>query len=180
MKKLFIFEYCTILVAAFLISGCSGKVSENPSNNTDSVATEPTDSIALDYSLIENYVHPDVADTTDVETVDYDCAVLIYPTEDQIASMEKEYGDDFYTVADDAQFYQAAAIEKLDSAGIRQLVSNSKRYLKFIGTSREWTLDVRRKGAPEWNVIFFKKDKQPKVAYAIDVNSDSIQSYFTK
>jgi hypothetical protein len=169
-----------ILTLAMLISGCSGKVSENVATDIDSVSTESADSIALDYSLVENYVYTGPLDTANVETIDYDCAVLIYPTEDQIASMEKEYGDDFYTVADDAQFYQAAAIEKLDSAGIQQLVSNSKRYLRFKDNLREWTLDVRKKGAPEWNVIFFKKKKQPKIAFAIDVNKDSIRSYFNK
>ncbi|HWA32490.1 MAG TPA: hypothetical protein VG737_00090 [Cyclobacteriaceae bacterium] len=179
MNKSIIFELCAV-VASVILSCCSGKVNEKTATNIDSVATESADSVALDYSLLESYVHEAVADTTNVETVDYDCAVLVYPTEDQIAAMEKEYGDDFYTVADDAQFYQATAIEKLDSAGITQLVSNSKRYLKFQGNSREWTLDVRKRGAPEWNVIFFKKEKQPKIAYAIDVNSDSIRSYFNK
>lgn len=167
-------------VAAIILSSCSGKVNETSSATIDSVAKESADSIGLDYSLVESYLRNDVTDTTDVETIDYDCAVLVYPTEDQIASMEKEYGDDFYTVADDAQFYQASAIEKLDSAGIRQVVSNSKRFVKFKGNTREWTLDVRKKGAPEWNVLFFKKEKQPKIAFAIDVNSDSIKSYFNK
>ncbi len=167
-------------VFILLLSACSGKVNETTSTHGDSLAIESADSIALDYSQLDNYLQAGVTDTTTVETIDFDCAVLIYPTEEQIASMEKEYGDDFYTVADDAQFYQAAAIEKLDSAGIPQVVSNSKRYLKFKGNSREWTLDVRKKGAPEWNVIFFKKERQPRIAYAIDVNSDSIQSYFNK
>jgi hypothetical protein len=173
-------NFCPFACIVIVISACSGTVSETTSPDVASTATESIDSVAVDYSLIESYLRTEVIDTTDVETVDFDCAVLVYPTEDQIASMEKEYGDDFYTVADDAQFYQAAAIEKLDSASIRQVVSNSKRYLKFKGDSREWTLDVRKKGAPEWNVIFFKKEKQPRIAFAIDVNGDSIKSYFNK
>jgi hypothetical protein len=175
-------RFFTLAVALVLLSACSktGNI-EDSSGSIDSLSNASADSIATDYTLLENYIHTDAVDTTDLETIDYDCAVLIYPTEEQIETMKNEYGeDDFYTIADDSQYYQAAAIEKLDSAGIVQVVSNTKRFLTFNDMSRDWTLDVRRKGFPAWNIVFFKKTKAPKVVFAIDVTNDSIQAYFNK
>jgi hypothetical protein len=137
------------------------------------------DSVVVDFSNVENYLYTGPVDASAIDILDEDCALLVYPTESQIEDMKKEYGDDdFYTIADDSQFYQASAIEKLDSAGIRQVVSNVKNFVRFKGADREWTLDVRKKGFPEWHIIFFKKDKAPKIVYGVDVRTDSIKAYF--
>jgi hypothetical protein len=168
-----------LITSIALLAACA-----NPRQTANDVAADSTyvsssDSVVVDFSNVENYLYTGPVDASAIDILDEDCALLVYPTESQIEDMKKEYGDDdFYTIADDSQFYQASAIEKLDSAGIRQVVSNVKNYVRFKGANREWTLDVRKKGFPEWNIIFFKKDKAPKIVYGVDVRTDSIKAYF--
>jgi hypothetical protein len=173
-------SFIFVVTAIWLLACGKAKETGAVSDTTDSLTFEVADSVAVDFLALESYLHRDPVDTAAVETYDQTCAVLVYPTDDQIEEMKKEYGDDFYTVADDGQFYQAAAIEKLDSAGITQFVSNVKRYARFKGAGREWLLDVRKRDFPEWNIILFSKEKAPKIVYSIDLTTDSIKTYFTR
>jgi hypothetical protein len=127
---------------------------------------------------LENYLTGDQTDTSKIQVINYDCGVFIYPTHQQIEEMKKEQGEDnFYVLADDSNFYQAQAIQILDSIGIKT-VGTERQFLKFVGTESSWTLDIRKKNVPAWNLILFKKDKAPQPSPTIKLTLESARNYF--
>jgi hypothetical protein len=129
----------------------------------------------LDNYLV--YVH---IDTNDLQQIDETVALLVYPSDEQIEEMKKEYGeDDFYTVADDANYYQGTAIGMIDSLGVKTVTAKNK-FILFQGKNKKsnWTLDIRGKNAPPWNVIFFKMDKKPEIVSTVDLDYEKIKDYF--
>ena len=130
------------------------------------------------YTRLDSYLVDANPDTADFQTINKSCAILVNPTKEQIELMEKEYGEDFYTIADDNTFYQANAMEVLDSLDIKTVMADQKRYLKLMDRKKDWTLDIRQNGAPGWNLILFSLGKRPKVVSAININNDLIMEYF--
>lgn len=179
-------KYFFGLVVVGLVFGCSRSTVSEGSEDVDSLGVDEMNLVAedsasnFDYLALESYAYAESVDTSQVDVIDKDCALIVYPTDQQIEDMKKEYGeDDFYTLADDAMFYQSSASENLDSVGIQSLAMK-KRYIRFKGANRSWDLDIRKKGAPEWNIILFKRDKAPKVVTGIDLTVDSVKTYFNK
>ena len=130
---------------------------------------------------LENYKVNEIPDASDIEVVDSSSVIVVVPSEQQVKEMEEKYGEDFYTIADDASFYQAEAMMRLDSVGVKKVVVGSvQRYVQLKGTSGSWLLDVRKEGAPEWNMIFFHVDKTPEIVSSIDVTTDKIKEFFVK
>jgi hypothetical protein len=177
---------CVIALTSILFS-CSGPGGDK-AVSTDSLAVsqadtirESTDSISYeDLFNVETYLSNPVSDTSLVQTITADAAVLVYPTEAQAEAMKKEYGEeDFYTVADDASFYQASAIDVLDSLKINTITAE-RSYLKFVGNKNKWTLNVLRKGAPGWMLILFNSKKAPAIVPTAEFGLDQARDYFAK
>jgi hypothetical protein len=160
--------------------GCSPKTENTQTLGQDSIkamtASGFDENNFESYINLENYTVAD-ADSANIQSINFNCAVVVNPTDDQVQSMEKEYGDDFATMADDYSFYQSEAIIKFDSAKVK-VVDAEKRFVKLIGTSRSWILDLRKDGAPEWNIILFNIDKEPQVSSAIDITYEKVGEYF--
>ena len=116
---------------------------------------------------------------TEIQTVDSTCAILIYPTEEQLAELKTEYGDNFQTVASDNIYYHGMAIQMLDSINV-ETVTAKARYINFKGGngSNAWTLDIRKEGAPPWNLIFFHRNKEPEIVPFVDLSKQKIVDYF--
>ena len=131
----------------------------------------------VDYFKLDSYIVNEVIDSSKLFMIDNDCALLISPTTERIESMKKEYGEDFFTIADDATYYQGTAIGLLDSLKIKT-VSTTKSNVKFNGTSKSWTLNIMRKDYPAWNLVFFKRDKEPKIVGTAGLTTDEIKYYF--
>jgi hypothetical protein len=118
------------------------------------------------------------ADSPNTETIDFDCAILIFPTEEQIERMKKDYKEeDFYIVADDNNWYQSKAIDIIDSLGVKQITAK-ERYIKLKGENKTWTLDIRRDNLPSWNLIFFKRTKDPQVISTVDLTPEATRDFF--
>lgn len=152
-----------------------------PKSNADiSRALPGIDTTHYDYDnyfQLESYLIKDKLEDKEFEIIDFDCAILIYPTDEQIDEMKKEFGEDFYTIADDNLWYQAQAIGIIDSMHVKQF-STTDRFIRFEGKNNNWDLDIRKKNLPAWNLIFFKKTKEPKIISTIDVNVESVKQYF--
>ena len=176
----------------FIISiglwSCSKTGDNKVSNNTvDSLIAPTVDSVEtydttnFDYGALyklESYLSKMTIDNKKLETVDFDCAILIYPTVDQIEEMKKAEGeDDFYVGADDSSWYQAEAIDKIDSMKIRK-VSAEGHFLRLKGQQKTWDLDIRKKNLPSWNLIFFKTTKEPIIVSTVDLTLDQVKDYF--
>jgi hypothetical protein len=111
-------------------------------------------------------------------TIDFDCAVFIYPTEEQIDEMIKTYGEeDFYIIADDNNWYQSMAIEMLDSVGIKKATVHGDS-LRFEGEDRTWGFDLKRDSLFGWNIILFNRKKEPQVISTADLTTKEIRDYF--
>jgi hypothetical protein len=116
-----------ILIIVTTLLSCSKPNSNSIQELTDSLPKSNADiSRALpridtthydydNYFQLESYLIKDKIDDTKFELVDFDCAILIYPTDEQIDEMKKEFGEDFYTIADDNLWYLGQAIGIIDS-----------------------------------------------------------------
>ena len=172
-------KWLTVLLALMVLQ-CSPKTDRPESTEIDSATTASASGFDENnfesYTNLNNYIVEE-KNASDIQLIDSTCVVVIGPTDEQIQKMEKEYGDDFETIVDDNSYYQSEAIMKFDSTNIRT-VAATKRYLKFQGPKQMWVVDIRKDGAPEWNVILFNVDKKPEVSSSIDVTYEKIQEYF--
>ena len=157
----------------------------SPGSGAESKATDSTLSVSEipidpnDLFKLENYLTAETPDTSMTQMADFDCAVIIYPNDDQIKSMEEEYGDDFMTIADDAAFYQSEASSLLDTLQIRTVLT-SRKYVQLKGEQQTWSLDVKKKGLPEWNMILFNTKRNPIIMPTAGIVRDSVARYFQK
>lgn len=174
--------FFVIILSLFLLS--CGKTKET-STVSDTLKTSKPDSTKTEFDYeaqfkLESYLAGEQTDTSKVQTIAFDCAVLVYPTDEQIEEMKKTGSEeDFETVADDASFYQYQASQTIDSVSIKTVVAK-KQFLKFLGSEKNWTLDIRKKNLPAWNLIFFKKNKSPLVTPTITLTSEMVRTYFDK
>jgi len=132
------------------------------------------------YFVLSNYyTAPETKpEHADIQRIDSTCAILIYPTDEQIATLKKETGDNFMTIADDNSYYQGLAIEMLDSINV-ETINAEKRFITFRGKKGKlWTLDIRKEGAPAWNLIFFNRTKAPEIIPITDLSHRKIIEYF--
>lgn len=126
---------------------------------------------------LKSYLINEITNTGDLEIIDYDCAVIINPTSGQIEELKNNMSEeDFYTVADDNQYYQGLAFVLLDSLKVR-IVSTDKKFLKFVG-DKVLTLSIRKKNLPMWNIILFSKHKEPLIVPAVELGAEQIIEYF--
>lgn len=146
----------------------------------NSKITKP-DTVSFDYESffnLQSYFTEEKIEDKNFEIIDFDCAILIYPTNAQIDKMKKEFGEEeFYTIADDNNWYQGQAIELIDSVGIKKIMLKGQ-FLKLIGRQMNWDLDLRKKNLPSWNLIFFKTDKEPKIVSTMDMTVEEVHDYF--
>jgi len=194
-------------LSAFLliVSACSNPDKENSNsadslqNKSDSIIQRPilADTVNLDtltakavfnqedsstYFVLANYFRDSVyvPQKKELQVIDSTCAVIVYPTDEQIEALKVETGDKFMELADNYSYYQGIAIEMLDSIDVGT-VEAEQRYITFKASRKKlWELDVRKEGAPAWNLIFFKVNKEPEIISITDLSKDRIMEYFDK
>lgn len=173
-----------LIALMLMVVACAPKKTEqeivNKAYDSAVTVTEMDSTETNDYESLfrlETYLTSPKADTATVQVISEPVALIIVPTTEQAAAMEKEFGEDFYTIADDASYYQSIAIGMIDSLGIKS-VNATKPFISFKGTDTNYTLDIRRDGLPEWNIIFLHPEKQPQIVQAIQLTEEHIKSYF--
>jgi len=93
--------------------------------------------------------------------------------------MKNEVGEkDFYTVADDNNFYQSEASDFLKQKNIK-VVHPKTRYLKFkTATGNEFNFDTKSKANKGWLTIFFDPKKEaPVIMSPVDIDLE-YESFF--
>lgn len=172
-----------IIIFVLGLSSCSRTTGNNSSTKIDNVNNLLVDTTktVIDYESLfklESFLVTNPVDTSLVQTIDFDCVILVYPTAEQIEEIKKEEGeDDFYTIADDNNWYQGLAIEMVDSVGVKKEEA-SRQFIRLIGENETWTLDLRKKNLPMWNMVFFKRDKKPLIIQTIELTTDTVRDYF--
>lgn len=180
MKRYLLVLFCLIVIVA-----CN-KAKENVSDADSTVIPRDTitvnkianDSTYERFRDFRNYLVKGEVSEAEIQVIDFVSALVVSPTDEQIKAMIEENGEeDFSTIADDASFYQSEGTIALDSFGIKT-IDAEKRYIRFVGESESWLLDIRQKGAPAWNIIFFDPKKKPQVNSWVDINFDELIAYY--
>lgn len=196
-----------LAVAAFILTSCSTSEETSADTQIDSTVTKadvdtvrvddvpaemvaiPFDSVVAErhfdetdsstFLVLDNYLEEDIeVPANDMQVVGKTCAILVSPTDAQIQALRHKFGDDFFTIADDNSYYHGIAIEMLDSIDVETIYAE-KPVITFKGDAQKtWNLGIRKEGAPAWNLIFFKTDKEPKIVSKEDLSHDRIIKYF--
>lgn len=133
------------------------------------------------YYKLDSYLTESPVEAKDVQEIDSTCVIIITPSIAQMQAMEKEYGDDFESVVDDAFYYQGVAISIIDSLQIKRVDAKEVPFILLKGhNDRNYTLHIRKSGLPEWNIVFFNIYKQPEIISAIDLTPEKTKDYFAK
>lgn len=100
---------------------------------------------------------------TDTLMVTQNAAVFYEPDSLQMERRKKEVGEEaFYIGADDYLFYLNETYKYLEKKNLPVLLSQNKKYLKFVGNDSKATL-IKLDTLPElWGVFFFDNTKAPQ------------------
>jgi len=176
-----------LFIAISFLASCTNFNSDETKNNDTS--TENIDPVINydyheDYSkILEYFVNPDY-DTTIVQIVEQESAILIYPTSKQIDYLKEKNGEDeFYTVADDNNYYMSNIITLLESLEI-DMHTATKRNITFKGLIEDYgmNLDPNRQGVDTiyWSIIVFNPKGNPFFLDMVDPDIDKLKHYMNK
>jgi hypothetical protein len=79
---------------------------------------------------IESYLIPQPANPSEITVIQGNITIYTYPDDKTIEAMRKKHGDDFYTIADDVNWYRFESSQLLDSLKVAQITVTT-RYLEF-------------------------------------------------
>ena len=127
--------------------------------------------------VVTNYLVKSIPDK-DFLTVDYNTVVFISPDSKKIAEMKKENEEDFYTGANDQNFYQSEGANFFKSKNLKVLYPTN-RYIKFETKSGEIYFDTKAKVSLGWTELMFRTDSLPKIFNVADYEIE-YKNYFGK
>ena len=152
MNKLII-----LLSLSLLIFSCKN---ENNNATTENSENKKINSQTLDINLNEN------------------CVIFISPSSKKIEEMKKKLGDDFYTIADDINFYSANASEFLDSLKIKHIEADERAILTFNDNNNKLTKIENVNNKNDWYAVLYNEnDKKFKITDLVDFNTN-YKSFF--
>ncbi len=153
--------------------------SAKKAESKDSIKSAQEEKAYEESFVLKNYIVKN-APAKDLQKVDSDAVIIVYPDSMQVEQMKKEDGDDFYTVADDAQYYQSQTMQMCDSVKIKYLIPQ-KRYIRFESKTKTIYFDTRAKAPQGWITLLFRTDSLPRIVSVFDVISDSnLKAYFKR
>ena len=180
------------LVVLVIASACSSKnvdglqsstqMSDTLQNNDFSSVNDSTNNLSeesLDYDKafrIESYIVAQPDKPSEITVIRQNSAVYTYPDDQTIEAMKKKYKDDFYTIADDVNWYRFESSQLLDSLKISQLTVTT-RYLEFSQLGKRIFIDTQAFGS-DWRLFFLHTQKDPKIVSMVGLSVDSVLAYF--
>jgi len=104
-----------------------------------------------------------LAANTDTLVVTQNAAVFYEPDSLQMERRKKEVGEEnFYIGADDYLFYLNETYEYLEKENLPILLTQNKKYVKFVGADSKATLIKLDTLSELWGVFFFDIKKAPQ------------------
>ena len=169
-------KYLFVLVTCSFLPSCSKSTTEGTDHSVASDSAQAESEFDYDkLFILESYLADGNFGENELQTIDSTCAIFVFPTEEQLENLKKTEGaDNFETILDDGNFYQAAAMNLI--LGFKTITANS-RYLVLKG-QQTWALDIRRKNLPEWNLILFQVNKAPIIVPTAGLGPETILEYF--
>ena len=168
-------ELILLIICSFLFFSCQEKARKTSNNNgtlSDSVivSVDNKDPYAESFN-IENYLTKETPRDDETTLISENCCIFIHPDSAQIAKMKgtnKKDEDNFYTVADDINFYNSEASKFLDSMHLKRIYPDT-RYLKFVMTDGSILIDTKSKISRGWITILFNTNKRPKIVSPVNL-----------
>ena len=171
------------LIAVIFLWSCGAAQTEERSGVADSTASAAEfgfDANTFEsYLRLDNYLTGATIPAEDIQVIASSCAIFVNPTAERLSEMTEDYGeDDLATMIDDQGYFQSNARHILDSASI-DIVEAEKRFIKCSGANdKTWVLDIRKEGAPAWNMILFNARKEPEPIPATDLTRNKVAQFF--
>ncbi|MBT1701035.1 hypothetical protein KK083_29350 [Fulvivirgaceae bacterium PWU4] len=123
---------------------------------------------------LENYL---TAGTDSVQTIDFDCAVIVNPTNEQVGELKKMQGQDFEENAKIDTRHREAARCMIESRGIQTLTATGQ-FIRFTSKNQTWHLDVQRDMLPDWKLILYKEGNAPLILPGLTLTMEDVDQYF--
>lgn len=188
------YKVISLLAAILFMMSCNEAPKKEETEMAGPHVTAPVDSLVKsvhaaspkdsgnaekeDDTKLENYLVTSNPDK-DITTINKTCALIIYPTADQSAKMQKQMGgEDFSTTADDYAFYQSQYIDAATKRKIETPDINT-RYIKFVSNAKTVVLDRCAKVSGGWMVILFRPDSLPRISGGVEADTAFVH-YFGK
>jgi hypothetical protein len=124
---------------------------------------------------LENYLLHDADPNS--EAVDFDCAVIVFPTDKQLQYYKDIQKEDFDESVQSNKDYYDMVKEVIEGVGVKT-TSTRAEYLRMIGTTMTWNLTLRKDYLPPWNLIFFTRYHGPKIVPPTEFGTELITTYF--
>lgn len=116
--------------------------------------------------LLSKYFTDDVTENTPHFEINEPAVIAIGITDQQLDKVEKELGEDYFTVVDDRSYYTYVFEEHLDSLEIPIVrPDNNTRYLKLTGLRKDYWIDLEKEETSGlyWSYILFNTFDEPKI-----------------
>jgi hypothetical protein len=174
-----------LIICTLLFFSCQDK-KNNPRNNNNETSLDSVKISVDNKDLYEasfnigNYITKVAPTDDEITFINENCCIFIDPDSAQIAEMKgksKEDEENFYTVADDFNFYSYEASKFLDSIHLKRIYPHT-RYLNFIMSDDSILIDTKSKISRGWITILFNTNKKPKIVSP--VNLDLLYNDFIK
>ncbi len=176
------------LVLILVIAGCS----ETPSlkNKSSEIFTDNEQFTNPDESESSNsvaFLSPDLqrflvtsAPADDITIISDKAGIFVGPDSIQIEQLKNDLGEeDFYTVADDNNYYESEARDFLEQKYIK-VVYPKTQYLRFkTSTGKEYIFDTKSKANRGWLTILFNPKKESPIIVSLADIDFNFESYFT-
>lgn len=124
---------------------------------------------------LENYLLDN--DYPNSETVDFDCAIIVFPSDKQLEYHRKIQKEDFDETIHINKAYYEMVKEMLENRGVKT-ISTTEEYLRLKGESKTWNMTLRKEYLPPWNLVFFTKNQEPMIVPPADLRNVLITKYF--
>jgi hypothetical protein len=184
IRLLFVIGFIAIACSSNKTSGNADSLTVKHSYDTLSSIPQSQDSIKLieegfDYEKamqIESYLVKK-SDRDGTTVITSKCAVYVSPDIETLSAMRKEYGDDYFTIADDANWYMSESSRTLDSLGVKQ-ENIQTRYVQCLINGSQYTIDLNAETGLYWKLFFFNPNKKPRVMSMVGLWPDTVRAYF--
>lgn len=120
---------------------------------------------------------------SDTMLIEADCcntAVSYIPDSLQLERMKQKLGEeDFYTIADDANYYQSEAAGILEGSKLAVRYVKDVKYIRFVNKLGK-SMIVNTDTLSLFNLFLFDRDKLPRMIDITDTNAEYDRYFSTK
>ena len=121
-----------------------------------------------------------VSDSSKSFILDKNIIIFISPSSKKTAIMKKNMGEDFFTIADDANFYYSNAIHFLDSLKIDHLDENETKVFLFKDKNGKQVQIKNSSKRNDWYAILYNNDKKEFKITALSAFSEEYRKLYNE